>query len=53
MLVRRNKYQPAQCEFAPASRTRTYLPDVVSEIEAEGEVRAVWQDVLSRFHRSG
>jgi hypothetical protein len=51
-LILRNKFQPAQCEFAPVNRAQTYLPDVVREIESAGEVRAVWQDVLAQFHRS-
>lgn len=50
-VVTRNKYTPKQVSLKATSPSTQYLPEVVDQIQQEGEGQRVWLDTMSTFRR--
>lgn len=51
-LRRRNEFVPVQASFRPRDLRRTYLPDLVTQLVAEGDVSKAWLNTRSRYRRA-
>lgn len=50
-LRARNEFVPEQASFRPANLRGTYLPDLLTELEAEDNVSAAWANTRSHYQR--
>lgn len=48
---RRSEFVPEQVVVAPAQPLRTWLPELVDQLNGEEVVEHVWPNMLSYFHR--
>ena len=51
-LVERNRFQPVQASFEMQDPAKTYLPEVVEEVNKPSTVRVAWAETMAHYRRS-
>lgn len=52
VVIDRNEFVPEQVIFRPSNSRRTFIPDLVTDLESAGEVETAWANTLTRYKRA-